>query len=199
MDDYNLIIEIIGAVIALTYLYFEYKASVWLWWVGIAMSLFYIYIFYTSAFYADAATYLYYLGANIYGLIVWKYKAGKDKYQGNYVAITHWKRKDVPRLMAIFIALFMAISWILYQFTDSPVPIGDAFTTALSIIGMWLLAKKHIEHWLLWIVVNAASAALYAYKGLYPTSILFIVYTIGSIMGYLKWKKEMNAPHQQSI
>ena len=67
----DLIIEIIGAVIGLTYLFLEYKANVWLWPVGILMSLFYVVIFFHGKFYADAVVYLYYIGANTYGMLKW--------------------------------------------------------------------------------------------------------------------------------
>lgn len=192
MEDYNLFIEIIGAIIALAYLYFEYKASIWLWIVGIVMSLFYIYIFFVSSFYADAATYLYYLGANLYGLLVWKRNQFSDS-NGQVVEtpISHCNRRKLFELFAIFAVVWILIWLILSRFTDSTVPLGDAFTTALSIIAMWLLAKKHIEHWLLWIVINATSSALYVYKGLYPTAILFFIYAVGSVLGLLRWKSEM--------
>src|SRR5574344_25026 len=191
MEDYNLIIEIIGAVIALVYLYYEYKASIWLWIVGVVMSLFYIYIFFESSFYADAAIYLYYLGANIYGLMHWKKNNLTANEDDNYHAITYCNRKKIPILALTFFLLWTSIYLILSKLTDSTVPLGDSFTTALSIVAMWLLAKKHIEHWILWIVINATSSCLYVYKGLYPTAILFGIYTIGSVLGFLKWKREM--------
>lgn len=87
--------------------------------------------------------------------------------------------------------LFFIIEFILERFTDSPVPIGDAFTTALSITATWMLARKIIEHWWLWVVVDGVSLALYIYKGLYPTSVLFVFYTAMSVVGYYQWKKEM--------
>lgn len=186
------VIEIIGALIGLTYLFLEYKANVWLWPVGILMSLFYVVIFFHGKFYADAAIYLYYIGANVYGLFQWT-RSRKLPLENSGTkqefSITHVPAKRILPLTAITVVLWMILYGILKTVTDSPVPLGDAFTTAVSIVAMWMLAQKYLEQWLLWIVVNIVSTALYFWKGLYPTGILFIVYVIVAILGYLRWRK----------
>ena len=191
----DLIIEIIGAVIGLIYLFLEYKASVWLWPVGIVMSLFYVVIFFHGKFYADAAVYLYYIGANTYGLLKWtqlrRQSLTGDGAEANELAITHVPANKILSITTTALVLWGFLYWILSTFTDSPVPLGDAFTTALSIVAMWMLAQKYLEQWLLWIIVNIVSTALYFWKGLYPTGILFIVYVFVAVMGYLRWSKEM--------
>ncbi len=87
--------------------------------------------------------------------------------------------------------LFVGIWYILTRFTDSTIPGWDAFTTALSITATWMLARKIIEHWYIWIIVNTVSIGLYIYKGLYPTVILFIVYALMAVVGYIEWRKEI--------
>jgi nicotinamide mononucleotide transporter len=187
-------IEIIGACIGLAYLYLEYKANVWLWPVGIVMSLFYVVIFFQGKFYADAAVYLYYIGANTYGLAAWlrSSRSGSDSSASS--PIIHTPKKQILPLALVSAALWLVIFLILRNFTDSPIPWGDAFTTSLSIVAMWMLAKKQVEQWLLWVVVNAVSLCLYLWKGLYPTAVLYVVYTVVAVMGYFKWKKEMGEP-----
>lgn len=188
----ELAIEIIGAIVGLTYLYLEYKASFWLWTAGIIMSLFYIYIYFNGKFYADMGINIYYLGANLYGLFFWKrqqkrqIESGEQQTSGGFSLLN---KKLIFPLSGIFLVLFSIIFAILHFLTDSPVALGDSFTTSLSIIAMWLMARKHPEHWLLWIVINFTSTLLYLWKGLYPTSILFVVYTVVSVMGYFKWKR----------
>ena len=180
-----LLIEITGATIGLIYLYLEYKASFWLWTAGIIMSLFYVYIYYNGKFYADMAIYAYYLGANVYGLILWK--KGNQTNDKEECGFSHVSKKLIPLLTTLFLLLWYVIYFILIKFTDSDVALGDSFTTALSIIAMWLMAKKHVDHWLLWFVVNAVSCGLYFWKGLYPTAILFVVYTVVAVFGYIRW------------
>lgn len=190
----DLVIEIIAAIIGLTYLFLEYKANVWLWPVGILMSLFYVVIFFHGKFYADAAVYLYYIGANTYGLVKWTQSRRKLQDGGtttDEMPITHTPKRQLLPLAAAAIALWGLLYWVLSTFTDSPVPLGDAFTTSLSIVAMWMLAQKYLEQWLLWIVINLVSTVLYFWKGLYPTGVLFIFYVIVAVMGYFRWKRLM--------
>lgn len=191
MMNYPLLIEIVGAAIALFYIYFEYKASMWLWYVGILMSLFYIVIFFQSKFYADAGIYLYNLGANIYGLWMWKkHSSATDSAESSYEGVSKMPRKYWPVLAAISMVVWAGLFLLLKYCTDSPVPVGDSFTTALSLVAMWVLAHKYYDAWIFWIIVNFVSVGLYVWQGLYPTSIVFTVYAIMSIMGLYKWKKE---------
>lgn len=187
--DINLIIEITGAIIGLTYLYFEYKASFWMWRVGFVMNLFYIYIFYNAQFYADSAIYVYYLATTIYGSISWGVE--KKQREKPVLSISHLRKKEYFYLLLYLLIAHGILYFILVKFTNSPVPFGDSFTTALSFVGMWMIAKKRIEHWWVWFVVNVVSTGLYIWKGLYPTSILFTVYSVVSVLGYFKWKRLM--------
>ena len=182
------ILEIVGAVIGLVYLYLEYKADKWLWLFSVIMPVIYIVLFYRSKFYADMGINVYYLFAGIYGWMKWT--KGHRSAQAELV-ISHTPLKAVVPLSVVALALFGAIAWVLIRFTDSPVPYGDAFTTALSVMGMWMLANKFVEHWGIWLVVNTVSCALYFWKELYYTGGLFVVYVVISVLGYLKWRKMM--------
>lgn len=179
-------IEIIGFLIGLLYLYLEYKASKWLWPVGVLMPVVYIWIFFQSKFYADMGINIYYLFASIYGWVMWNQGNG-DK--GEKLAIRHTPRRYLFPLLVVGLLLFGAIAFILIRFTDSPIPYGDSFTTVLSILGMWMLARKYVEQWWFWFVVNVASSGLYFWKGLYPTFVLFAIYSVISLFGYFKWKR----------
>lgn len=181
-------IEIFGAITGLAYLYFEIKQKVWLWPLGIITSSFYIYIFFASKFYADMGLQVYYLIISIYGWYHWLH--GNNKTSKKELSISRINPKTIFATACITIALFVALQQILDKLTDSPIPIGDAFTTALSITATWMLARKIIEHWYLWVVINAVSLGLYIYKGLYPTSVLFLFNTVMSVVGYFQWKKQ---------
>ncbi|MDO5664847.1 MAG: nicotinamide riboside transporter PnuC [Bacteroidia bacterium] len=178
-------LEIIGAIIGLIYLYLEYKANKWLWLFGVIMPMVYVFIFYQSKFYADMGINIYYFFASIYGWIVWtKSKNSEDK-----IKISHTPIRFILPLSAIGVAIFALIAFILVNYTDSPVPYGDSFTTALSILGMWMLAHKYIEQWWLWFVVNIVSSGLYFWKDLNYTGALFAIYAVISVFGYFKWKR----------
>ena len=183
-------IEIIGALIGLLYLYFEYRASRWLWPVGVLMPLFYVWIFFQSRFYADMGINVYYFFASIYGWIRWN----REKNEGTGLPITPTPKRLILPLIVIGLTLFALIALILHRYTDSPVVVGDSLTTALSILGMWMLAQKHVEQWWLWFVVNIISCGLYLWKGLYPTATLFAIYSVISVFGYYKWRRLMKQP-----
>ncbi|MDE6048188.1 MAG: nicotinamide riboside transporter PnuC, partial [Paramuribaculum sp.] len=85
----------------------------------------------------------------------------------------------------------IAVGYILDRFTDSTVPWADGFTTALSIVAMWMLARKYVEQWIVWIAADIACAILYAYKGLWFTGSLYLVYAVIAVFGYSKWKRLM--------
>ncbi len=130
----------------------------------------------------------YYVAISIYGWWCWLHgSATGDTLQVTRTAHVLWLK-----LMAVSILLFIGIAFVLVRFTDSPVPYWDALTTALSIVATWMLARKKIEHWLMWVVVDAISIGLFIVKGLYPTTLLFFVYAILAVYGYFEWKKELD-------
>jgi len=181
------IIEIIGTISGLIFLYLEIKQNKWLWPVGLFTSLMYIYVFFVAKFYADMSLQFYYVFISIYGWILWSKGASRNQEE---LPISRLSKHLFLILFGISMLIYVLISFILVNFTDSPIPYWDSFTTALSIVATWMLAKKILEQWLVWVVVNAVSLALYIYKGLYPTSILFFFYTVLAVIGYLQWKKD---------
>lgn len=183
-------IEIFGAIAGIIYVYLEIKQNIWLWPLGIVTSAIYIYVFYDSKFYADMGLQWYYLFISIYGWILWTEKGAK-RLKSKALKVTNVNYRLAILLGSITLILFFVIWFILSRFTDSPVPGWDAFTTALSITATWMLARKIIEHWYLWILVNTVSVGLYIYRGLYPTVVLFVVYAIMALVGYFEWRKKI--------
>lgn len=183
--ELKLLLQIIGVVLGLIYLYLEYKANIYLWVVGLIMPVVHGYLYFTSGLYADFCMQLYYVLAGIYGWIVWN-NAPKKKSKG---AIQHTPLKEIPVLFLIYAVLHVAIYFFLVKFTNSTVPVMDSFTTALCILAYWMLSKKYVEQWLVWLVVDATTVGLYIYKGIPITAGLYFLYTILAIAGYLRWRK----------
>ena len=182
-------LEIIGTIVGLVYLWLEYKASIYLWIASIIMPAIYIFVFYEAGLYADYSINIYSLGAAAYGWWVWKYGNRKDASQE--LPITHMPKHSWLKAAIMYVAAQFLIVWILIAYTDSNVPWWDAFTTALSIVGMWMLARKYIEQWGVWIVVDVVCAGLYIYKELYFTAALYAFYALIAVFGYRKWKQLM--------
>ncbi|GHT58841.1 membrane protein [Bacteroidia bacterium] len=176
--------EIVGAAFGFLYLYFEYKADIKMWAVGFVCSLFYVYVFFNSQVYAYAGISVYYLFADAYGWFSWR------KRKDEVFVITR-----VPgRLIAPLAGVTLVIAAILYfvlRYFDSPVALGDSVMTALSIVAIWMLTQKYLEQWLLLIVANIISVALFFEQGLYPSVVLYAAFAVGSVLGYFKWRREV--------
>ena len=183
-------LEIIGTIIGLIYLWLEYKASIYLWIAGVIMPAVYIFVYYNAGLYADFGINIYYLGAALYGWWVWKF--GNSTKHQKELPITHLPKGKWMKAALMYVVAQFLIAWVLINHTDSDVPWWDAFTTALSIVGMWMLARKYLEQWWVWIVVDVVCVGLYIYKELYFTSALYALYAIIAIFGWLNWKKMMN-------
>ncbi len=188
-------LEILGTVVGLVYLWLEFKASIYLWIAGVIMPAIYIFIYYNAGLYADFGINIYYLIAAVYGWACWMKgarakKSGKDSFIKE-LSITYTPRRFYLPLIIVTLVAFVAIAFILFNFTDSDVPWLDSLTTALSIVGMWLLARKYIEQWIIWIAVDIISCGLYIYKGLFFTSALYGLYSIIAIFGYYEWRRLM--------
>ncbi len=192
--DWNLALEIIGTIIGLLYLYYEYKAHRLLWIMGIIMPAISIGVYYNAGLYADMGINIYYILAGIYGYIVWTFRGNRQR--DKELPITHMPRRAYIYTIAITICIHAIIYYILHYYTNSTVPGWDAFSTALSMTGMWMLARKYIEQWWVWIVVDAVSVGLYLYKGIYFYAGLYALYIIIAIAGYYNWLKIMR--HEQN-
>lgn len=179
-------IEIVGAILSLIYLYLSIRQQVSLWFFGIISSVFYIVAFFESKLYADLSLQVYYVVISIYGWMNWN--RGKES-TGKDLPPTRMSKRLWVNLTFATALIYFAYYLVLTNFTDSSVPKADSLVGALSIVGTWLLARKYIENWLIWIVADGLCVGLYVYKGLYPTVILFVIYTTMSVDGYLQWRK----------
>jgi len=183
-------IEIIAASLGIIAIYFQIKVKPFYWVISLLVSSMYIIIYFLAKLYADMSMQFYYVGMSIYGLYVWL--SGNNNSDKKTIPISKIKDLKSWLLIALISALsFFIIGYILKKFTDSNVPWWDSFTTSLSFVATWMLARKKIENWLIWIVVDATSVVLYIYKQLYPTTILFIILTLLAIVGYFQWKREL--------
>ncbi len=183
--------EFFGTLISLIYLFFSVIQNKWLWPLGFVSSAIYVIIFYKAGIYADMGLQLYYVVISVYGWYNWTKLQNKQNQNGKVKSVLKM-HSLIFTLVIITVLLFVFLSQILIHFTNSTVPYVDSFTTALSITATWMLAKKYLEHWLLWIVVDTVSAGVYFYKELYITIFLYVVYSIFAIIGYFMWRESID-------
>ena len=189
MEEFVNTLDITATIVGLVYIWLEYKACIYLWIVGIIMPLIDIFLYYEAGLYADFGMAIYYALAATYGYVVWKF--GKRNNQGTKeeLPITHFKQSQILPAILAFLVIWLIIYEILVLFTNSDVPITDSFANALSFIGLWALARKYLEQWIIWIIVDIVLSALYIYKGIPFKAGLYALYVIIAIAGYHKWKK----------
>jgi nicotinamide mononucleotide transporter len=182
-------IELLGAILGVIYIRFSIKQNIFIWPTGILTSVLYIIVFFNSSLYAAMGLQFYYVVISIYGWYHWL--RGKKADYISLLPIQRVKKKMWIRIGLVSIFLFFLIRFILIKFSDSDVPNLDSLTTSLSIIATWMLARKYIENWVIWIFVDFVSIGLYIYKSLWPTVLLFVVYTVLAFFGYFEWKKDL--------
>lgn len=198
-------LDIVTTILGLIYLVLEYRASIALWVVGIVMPAMDIYLYWSHGLYGDAGMAVYYTLAAIYGYAVWKFGAkwkamikrkGSDKKEGasavssssEDLPITFFPRRLILRTLGFFVLAWAATYYVLVAYTNSTVPLLDAFTNALSFVGLWALARKYVEQWLFWIAIDVVCCYLYVVKGIPFKAGLYGLYVVIAVMGYWKWK-----------
>ncbi len=181
------LLELIAVAFGLLYIWYMMKESTWAYPLGIVNVLIYVYICFDTRLYAYAGINFFYFIMSVYGWYNWT-RHGSDNER---LKITRTTLKEKAWCGLAGILFFSIFFFLLSHFTDSPVPGWDAFTTSIYIIGMWLLARKKIENWLLWIAGDIISVGLFAYEKLYFSSFQFLVFTIMAILGYLAWKRKL--------
>lgn len=202
--SFSQILEIAGFLIGLLYLWWEYFANPRVWLASVIMPAISMWVYFSKGLYADFAINIYYLAIAAYGYWAWTRKSngGTDEKadtgtgtDGKKAAlpIRHTPAAVVGGAVAATAVLWAAIWWVLVTFTNSTVPVADAFTTALSIVALWMMARKFAEQWLAWLVVDIVSSGLYLYKGLVFYAVLYLAYTVIAVFGYRKWLRLMQA------
>ena len=183
------ILDVVTTVLGLAYILLELRASVWMWAVGFAMQSLGIVLYYQKGLYADCGMEVYYLLMTIYGY--WKWVRGSAEKKE--LPIRHFPRRLVLPWLLLIAAVWGTIYWLLVTFTNSNVPLADSFTTALSIVGIWALAHKYLEQWIIWIAVDVVTCVLYFYKNIPFKASLYGLYVVIAVLGYRRWRQMMQA------
>ena len=181
-------LDIFTTILGLIYIWLEYRAHIALWVIGIIMPALDVILYWNHGLYGDAGMACYYTLAAFYGLYIWKFKKTRKKKES--LPIVYMPRRQYLPTAACFFVAWGAIYYVLITWTDSTVPVLDSFTNALSFVGMWALARKYLEQWLFWMVVDIVCTVLYIQKGIPFKACLYGLYVVIAIAGYQKWKKE---------
>ena len=180
-------IEIFAAATGLLYVVLEIKQKRWMWIIGALSALVYMAVFFSSALYAAMGLQVYYLIVSIYGWRKWGEEGSKENL--NREAVVRMKYKFMSISFLVSLVCYFLLIWILENFTADPNPRLDALITIISMLATYWVTRKHIEHWLLWIIADALAVFLYIQQGLYATTALYVIYIVAAVAGYLHWRK----------
>lgn len=186
------ILEWAGVSFGVTEVLFAKANKVWLYPTGIISVLIATWLFYTSGLYAESLLNVYYLVMSIYGWWFWVHRRNEKP-----LPITKADKKDWTMAAAIVFIGFAILFFALKYFTDSTVPVFDAWVSATAWAGMWLLAKRKLENWILLNISNAFAIPLLFYKSLPLYALLTVFLFVVAMLGYLKWKKIIEQNKQQ--
>ncbi len=182
-------LELIAFVLALASITCNVFEIHWGWPLTIVASALYAWLFYTSKLYGETGVNLFFALTAGWGW--WQWLRGQRDASGAALRIAQLQRRGWALSAVAWALLWLAYAWLLRTLTDSDVPWADGFVTAGSIVGIVLLGRKYIENWPTWLLVNAASIALFAYKGLALTVVLYGIFFLLAIWGWIGWRKRL--------
>jgi nicotinamide mononucleotide transporter len=180
--------EILGTLTGLIYVFYSIEQKRILWIYGGISSLFYIVVFGQAGLFAYMTLYFYYTGISIYGWFAW---AKTQKETPGTSGITQLNARSWIITGSVIVLLFLILGFVLKYTANAEIAWADALLTSGSIAATWLLMRKVIDHWLLWIGIDTLSGFVSLYKGLPFAAILFFIYTLLAIKGFFEWKKRL--------
>ena len=188
-------LEVVAFLLALANIACNVAEIHWGWPLTVVASALYAWLFYANKLYGEAAVNVFFAMTAIWGW--WQWLHGKRKDGGGKLAIASLPTQGVGNIALAWTLLWLVCAALLHSVTDSDVAWADGFVTAGSIVGTYLLGRKFIANWPVWLIVNTASIALFAYKGLTLTVVLYAIFWGLAVAGWWGWhRRSLNAPAQ---
>ena len=180
--------EILAAILAIVYLLLALKQDIKCWIAWIASSLMYLFVMLYAGLLMESALQIFYVGMGIYGWMQWDKKSDQDK-----LSISRWNRKQHLYAIGSLVCVVMISGFMLSNNSDAVAPYVDSFTTWGAILATFMVAKKVLENWIYWFVIDFVSVFLFLSRDLYPTAVLFVIYLVIIVFGYRTWLKAMRS------
>ncbi len=181
--------EMIAVFFAIAYLLLAIRENIWCWPAALVSTLIYVFLFFDVNLYMESALQIFYIGMAIYGWIIWRHHS--DASQDLHISVWSFGKHFQAIFLIAILVIISATS--LENNTDAAYPWLDSFTTWGAVITTWMVARKILENWIYWLVIDSVSIYLYIQKELYLTALLFIVYIILCFIGYYQWHKKYKA------
>jgi len=177
-------IEVVAVVFGLFYIVLAAKENIWCWPAGFVGTGTSIFLFWDGSLYMESALNVYYLIMAVFGWWQWKY----GSRQKSTLEIRSLLVKEHISIILLIAVLTLTSGYLLSNNTDAALPYLDSFTTWSAVITTWMVARKILENWLYWIVINTASIYLYSERGFLLYAVLFALYVVIAVFGYRQWR-----------
>ena len=182
-------LELVAVVTGFACVWLAARESIWNFPVAIVSCLLYVFVFSQTRLYADCGLQFFFIALSGYGWYEWLYGGRGD----SALAVTHTSSREWLVSAGFVLFFTLGFGYYLRHSTDAALPYVDSFTTAGSLVAQYLLTRKRLENWLLWLLVDLVYVPLYWYKNLYFSSLLFALYLALAAYGYWEWRREMLA------
>ena len=188
------ILEIVAAVLGIAYVVLQYKANPWMWVFSFAMSTMYVFVNLQHGLYANFVLQIIFSVMAVVGLLHW---IGLVRHRTPR-PITSMPKSMILPLVATTIAMSAAIVAVLLRMGESQMPYFDGITMAINLTGTYMLIRKYYQEWICWMVVDPLMSVMYALMGMWPSAVLYAVYSVVVVFGYLNWKRQSIANDKNS-
>ena len=206
-ENYQIILEIIATIFGILSVFFSIKKNIWVYPTGIISTVLYVYILFKFGLLGDMLINFYYTVMSVYGWVLWS----RSSVDHVHVQVSWATKKEWIIAVFLFLLSLLLVTIVYYykpfidnQFSMDQVELGlyhldwanwlDVLTTAIFLVGMWLMAKRKIENWIFWIIGDIICIPMMIYKGLGITSLQYLFFTAMAVVGYLEWKKTAQHP-----
>lgn len=186
--------EALAVVLAITYLVLAIRQNIWCWAAAAVSTSIYLFIMFEVRLYMESVLQLFYLAMAAYGWYQWR-RHGQSQ---EVLQVTTWPISHHLFAIATVVLLVFVSGHLLTEYSDAALPHLDSFTTWGAVIATYMVARKILENWVYWFVIDAVSVGLYLNRGLVLTALLFVLYLVLIILGYRSWRASMRASQDRA-
>ena len=177
--------ELVAVAFGIAYVLLAAKESLWTWFFAFFGTFIYTLLFWEGALVSSAILNFYYMLMAVYGFVLWR--GGGE--EGKELEITQWSLQKNILVIFLGIVISLVLAYLSDTYTEAKFAYLDTFVMVFSVIATWMLAKKVLENWLYWMVIDSAAIILYWKSGYLATIVLFVIYVILAVYAYLSWRK----------
>jgi len=179
--------EVPAVLLAIAYLVLAIRQNIWCWAAAAVSTLLYLYIMYRASLYMESALQLFYLAMAAYGWYQWRHGGSA----GGELEVSNWPfRYHAIAISGVLVMVFVSGA-LLSRYSNAALPFLDSFTTWGAVVATYMVARKILENWIYWFVIDAVSIWLYLSRDLYFTAVLFAAYLVMIVIGYRSWRASM--------